>query len=210
MCFQSHYMIINGISILPVDAKPTELVRAGGDVAAIFDDNLITALINTHDLIGAILRIHFCLEEFIKLWCNKVTNTDDFFDLGKGKFITFDLKLALAKKLGLPKDIATIFKLINGIRNKFAHNINAIISLKEVNDIRYKIDNLKTYGSIKIPKCNDSNFKTIIGNKLLSWNDNDITTKDHMILLYLTLSIKLISIFKFELNNKGLSFNYSI
>ena len=32
-------MIINGIAILPVDAKPTELVRAGGDIATIFDDN---------------------------------------------------------------------------------------------------------------------------------------------------------------------------
>lgn len=208
MRLQSDYMIINGIAILPVDAKPTELVRAGGDIATIFDDNLTTALINTHDLIGAILRIHFCLEEFIKIWCNKVTNTDDFFDLGKGKFITFDLKLALAKKLGLPEDIATIFKLINSIRNKFAHDINAIINLNEVNDIRYKIDSLKTYGSVKIPKCNTPHFKTIIGNKLISWND-DITTKDHMIILYLTLSIKLISIFKFELNNKGISFNYS-
>ncbi len=31
MRLQSDYMIINGIAILPVDAKPTDLVRAGGD-----------------------------------------------------------------------------------------------------------------------------------------------------------------------------------
>lgn len=41
------------------------MVRIGGDVIGI-DDEIITALTNTQDLIGAVLRIHFCLEGVFK------------------------------------------------------------------------------------------------------------------------------------------------
>ena len=38
--------------------------RVGGDIAAAYNMETISALTQTKDLIGAVLRIHFCLEEF--------------------------------------------------------------------------------------------------------------------------------------------------
>lgn len=64
-------MKINGIGVTSPDQhmkiKDQQLVRVGGDVLGAFDDEIITALANTEDLIGAVLRVHFCLEEFLNI-----------------------------------------------------------------------------------------------------------------------------------------------
>ena len=58
------YMKINGIGVTSPDQEMNMMnqgiVRIGGDVFGAFDDEVITALTNTQDLIGAVLRIHFC------------------------------------------------------------------------------------------------------------------------------------------------------
>lgn len=86
-------MKINGIGVTSPDQEMKimnqGMVRIGGDVLGAFDDEVITALANTQDLIGAVLRVHFCLEECLNIWCNKVTDNKDFFDFG---FIGFDKK----------------------------------------------------------------------------------------------------------------------
>lgn len=203
-------MKINGIGVASPDHEMNMMnqgiVRIGGDVQGAFDDEVITALANTQDLIGAVLRVHFCLEEFLNIWCNKVTDNNDFFDFG---FIGFDKKIKIAVKLGLSESLAGIFKLFNSIRNKYAHDTSAKITIEQLNDIRIKIDGLPNFGSQSIPKCDDPSFQTPVGNKVLSWNGVDISTKDRLVFLYFVFSMKILGIYVAEFNKRGITFNYA-
>lgn len=203
-------MKINGIGVTSPDQEMKimnqGMVRIGGDVLGAFDDEVITALANTQDLIGAVLRVHFCLEEFLNIWCNKVTDNKDFFDFG---FIGFDKKIKIAVKLGLPENLSIIFKLFNSIRNKYAHDTSAKITIEQLNDIRIKIDSLPNFGTQPIPKCNDPLFKTPVGDKILSWNGINISTKDRIVFLYFVFSMKILGAYVAELHKRGISFNYA-
>ncbi|MGV0885298.1 hypothetical protein V6760_00315 [Acinetobacter venetianus] len=167
-------MKINGIGVTSLDQemkmKDQQLVRVGSDVLGAFDDEVITALANTQDLIGAVLRVHFCLEEFLNIWCNKVTSNKDFFDFG---FIGFDKKIKIA------------------------------------NDIRVKIDNLPNFGSQPIPKCDDPSFESLVGDKVLSWNGINISTKDRIVFLYLVFSMKILGSYVVEFHKRNIPFNYA-
>lgn len=202
-------MQINGIGVLPQDQNQNMemqgMVRIGGDVLGAFDDEVLTALSNTEDLIGAVLRIHFCLEEFLNIWCNKITNNNDFFDFG---FIGFDKKIKISKKLGLPEDLSDIFHLFNGIRNKYAHATSAAITIAQLNDIKQRIDGLPNFGLKAIPKCDDPEFQTPIGDKILSWNGTEMTTKDKIVFLYFVFSMKILGIYGNEFLRKGIAYNF--
>lgn len=203
-------MKINGIGVTSPDLEGNtvnqSLICIGADVQGAFDDEVITALANTQDLIGAVLRVHFCLEEFLNIWCNKITNNKDFFDFG---FIGFDKKIQIAVKLGLPENLAGIFKLFNSIRNKYAHDTSAKITIEQLNDIRMKIDNLPNFGSVPIPKCDDPLFQTPVGNKVLSWNGSEISIKDKIVFLYFVFSMKILGIYVAEFHKRDIAFNYS-
>lgn len=173
----------------------------GGDLAKIFDANLLIILVTSTDPIGVVLRIHFCIEAFLDLWCKKITNTEDFFDFG---FIGFDKKLSIAKKLGFPEDVACAFKRINKIRNKFAHDIDAQIQLNELNELRREIDIIETFNveSFKI-----SEMKIESKNILIKWNE-DLSAIKKIVLLYSTLSLKLFLRYRYEFEIKGVEFKY--
>lgn len=185
------------------------IFKTGGDIAGAYDLDTIIALINTKDLIGAVLRIHFCLEEFLNIWCDKITICEDFFNLGRGKYIGFDMKLAISKKLGLPSDLAEVFMLFNRVRNKFAHKTNVVITDDELNSIRYAIDRITTYGSTMIPKMDDPSWEGELDGRKVSWNMPNATVIDRLIFIYFTFSMKVISSFDKELSEKGIPFSYS-
>ena len=170
----------------------------GGDLAKIFDANLFIILMTSTDPIGVVLRIHFCIEAFLDLWCKKITNTEDFFDFG---FIGFDKKLSIAKKLGFPEDVACAFKRINKIRNKFAHDIDAEIKITELNELRREIDTIETFDehSFKI-----SEMKIETKDSLIKW-DNDLTVIKRLVFLYSTLSLKLFHMYRYEFYSKGVA-----
>lgn len=204
-------MKINGIGVgvnsTIYKVQDPNMRRVGGDVSGAFDDEVITALSKTQDLIGAVLRIHFCLEAFINIWCNKITDNTDFFDFG---FIGFDKKAKIAKKLGLPENVYEILVMFNGIRNKYAHDTSAKITIKKLDEIRIKIDNLPSFGSKEMPKINDPKYETLIGDKMISWNGLDISIKDKLVFLYFNLSAKLISIYNNEFVKKNIPFSYFV
>ena len=75
--------------------------------------------------------------------------------VGISYLIGFDKKIKIAVKLGLPENLSIIFKLFNSIRNKYAHDTSAKITIEQLNDIRIKIDSLPNFGSQPIPKCDD-------------------------------------------------------
>lgn len=152
------------------------------------------------------LRIHFCLEEYLNIWCNKITNNLDFFDFG---FIGFDKKIKIAKKLGLSEDLAAVFKLFNNIRNKYTHDTSEKITDDQLNDIRVKIDALLNFVSLQIPKCDNPTFEACIGDKILSWNGGVITTKDKMVFLYFVFSMKILGIYNSEFRKRNIVSTYA-
>lgn len=186
----------------------TNHTRAGGDISAAYNLETIFALIETKDLLGAVLRVHFCLEEFLNIWCDKITGCDDFFDLGKGKYIMFDMKLSISKKLGLPSELAEVFTLFNRIRNKFAHKTNISITDDELNNIRYAIDRIRTYGS-PMPKMDDPSWRGLFDNREVHLNMLNVSVIDRLLMIYFTFSMKAISVFNKELSDRGIPFSFS-
>lgn len=94
-------------------------ITIDGDFTNVFTYEDYIALINSTDTTGIILRAHLILEDFLNIWCSKVTGTDDLFD-GKS-FIGFKNKLNIAKNLGLNQQFYDVLDKFNGIRNKYSH-----------------------------------------------------------------------------------------
>lgn len=181
-------------------------IRIGGDFSKIYDLETMNALLNTNDTIGAVLRIHFCCEHIIDLWCNKITSNKDFFDFGRTNFI---MKVSIAKKLGLPAEISSFLKNINNLRNSFAHETNFVISNQKLDDMRHLVDQIPSYGSQSIPKINDPSWEGLFDDRKISWSMNDITTIERLVLIYYTFSMKVLSVFNQQFSERGISFSYS-
>ncbi len=180
--------------------------RLGGDFSEPFDLETIKALLGTKDTIGAVLRIHFCFERFLELWCNKITNCDDFFDFGR---VTFSMKVDISKKLGLPIELAVVFKKFNNIRNSFAHKKNFAISAQNLDDLRHLIDRIPSHSDKQFPKMDDSSWKGDFDGRIVFWNMPNISEIDKLLFIYFTFSMKTTGIFVKEFTEKGIIHSYS-
>ncbi len=182
-------------------------IRVGGDFIEPYDLETIKSLLVTEDIIGAVLRIHFCFERFLDLWCNKITNCEDFFDFGR---ITFSMKIEISKKLGLPIELAAVFKKFNTIRNNFAHKTNITITDQQLNDIRHSIDQIPSRsGNMPFPKMDDPSWKGQFDERVIFWNMPNISKIDKLLIIYFTFSMKTTSIFISEFAEKGITHSYS-
>lgn len=172
------------------------------DLAAAYELENMQALMSTKDLLGAMLRIHFILEAFLDIWCNKITNCEDFFDLKR--FTSFDTKLQISKKLGLPSELAVVFKLFNKIRNKFAHKPNYVICSNDLDNIHQAINQINT-------RDNHSKFKMIAFNgREIRWDTPDIPIIDSLLLNYFALSQKVNDVFANEFSKRNIPFTIQV
>lgn len=99
---------------------------------AIFQDTLYSIDVNdfvlkaaqTDDLIGAVLRLHLVGEKIIEAWICAASGFSNFFleDKNKQFIIECDIKLKIAKNMGLPKSLCTTLKTLNSLRNSIAHD----------------------------------------------------------------------------------------
>lgn len=173
------------------------------DLSAAYDLENMKALMGTKDLLGAISRIHFILEAFLDIWCNKITNCEDFFDLKR--FTSFDTKLEISKKLGLPSELAVVFKLFNKIRNKFVHRPNYVICSNDLDSIHQAINQINT---------NDdkySKFSMIAFNgREIRWDTPDAPIIDSLLLNYFALSQKVNDVFANEFLKRNISFSVQV
>ena len=184
--------------------------RLGGDFSEPFDLETIKALLETKDTIGAVLRIHFCFERFLDLWCNKITNCEDFFNFGKGNSrATFSMKIAISVKLGLPIELAAVLRKFNSIRNTFAHQTNIKISNQNFNDIRHLIDQIPSHGERSFPKMDDPSWKGEFDGRIIFWSMPNISETDKLLLIYFTFSMKATNIFVKEFVEKKIIHSYS-
>ena len=122
----------------------------GYDFGKAFEPDIAILLATTSDELGSVLRAHFCLEEFLDVWCNTITNVKDFLDIG---FIGFDKKLLIAKKLGLPDELTVVLKKFNKLRNNYAHDSSSVLNIDILNDIKNAINIVDAHSSQPIPNC---------------------------------------------------------
>lgn len=177
-----------------------------GELSQVFNPDNLKDMISSKDLIGVVLRIHFCLEEFLNLWCNKITGCEDFFDFN----ITFNLKLKISQKLGLPSELKIVFDKFNSIRNQFAHRKDITSLESKLNDICYKIDEIPTNISESplIVKVKEAYIVSTQYEKKFCWDTPDISNIQKILLLYFAFKMKTLRIFYKEFSERGLSFSY--
>lgn len=176
----------------------------GGDLSKAFDQKTMKALVSTPDLIGAVLRVHFCLEELLNLWCEKITSVQDFFDIG---FIGFEKKLLIAEKLGFPEQLSVIFRKFNKIRNMFAHDSNTELSIQMLDDIRHLIDRVETYSDTPLPKTSELRMFGDQGVKY-DWSSKNVDIKDRLVFIYFIFSLTLVHRYQYEFIQRNISHNF--
>lgn len=176
-----------------------------GDLSKVFDLENLIGLTSTKDLIGVMLRIHFGLEAYLNLWCNKVAECEDFFDFNDN--VSFLYKLRISEKLGLPSELVAVFLSFNRVRNNFAHKRKAIINDIILNDIRNEINKIPIRISPTIGKVEEASITTD-DYKKFSWNTPDISSIQKLLLLYFSLNAKAITVFHDEFKEKGIEFSY--
>lgn len=74
--------------------------------------------------------------------------------------------------------------------------------------MRHLVDQIPSYGSQSIPKINDPSWEGLLDDRRISWNMNDITIIERLVLIYYTFSMK-VSVFNQEFAERGVSFSYS-
>lgn len=75
--------------------------------------------------------------------------------------------------------------------------------------MRHLVDQIPSYGSQSIPRINDPIWEGLLDDRRISWNMNDITIIERLVLIYYTFSMKVLSVFNQEFAERGVSFSYS-
>lgn len=96
------------------------------DLNKLLNSDRLIAAAETEDELGCVLRIHLCLESFLgEFLRNFIPEIDKTYHKDR---LTFSEKLSLAVAYGIPKSIAEPIKMINKLRNRFAHSDNTPLS----------------------------------------------------------------------------------
>lgn len=111
-------------------------------IASLREMNLRFVAVAGHDdQLSGVLTIHMVCEKIIDLWIEAATHNADFFN-GVGN-INFSNKLQIAKNFSLPDTPYKFMKVLNTIRNKFAHQIDKTSMTDE--EIETLYNSLKSY-----------------------------------------------------------------
>lgn len=114
-------------------------VKVGGDFARVFDHDDYLTMLNSLDEASVVLRAHLILEEFLNIWCSRLTNTDDLFS---GTFVPFKTKLVVARNLGLAAEYEDILNKFNKIRNDYSHRRKYVLEASKLDAIRINVNAL--------------------------------------------------------------------
>ncbi|MBN5205386.1 hypothetical protein JY462_11220 [Serratia marcescens] len=126
-----------------------------------FNQSFIEASASS-DAIGIVLRMHLMCELLAEAWaCAACGQRDLFMDGEKTIRIECDAKLKLARNLGLPTPLYNAMKMINKVRNKFAHQHSSVITEAEISSIADNLLNMPNHGM----SLNDANYGIKISNE---------------------------------------------
>ena len=119
--------------------SPETHVGVGGDFARVFDHEDYLIMFNSLDEVSVVLRAHMILEEFLNIWCSRVTGTDDLF---AGTFVPFKTKLVVSRNLGLAPEYEEILDKFNEIRNRYSHKRKYALEKSKLDSIKDKVNAL--------------------------------------------------------------------
>ena len=114
-------------------------VGVGGDFARVFDHEDYLIMFNSLDEASVVLRAHLILEEFLNIWCSRLTGTEDLF---AGTFVPFKTKLVVARNLGLSSQYDEILDKFNELRNRYSHRRKYALQLSSLVVLKDKVNAL--------------------------------------------------------------------
>jgi len=181
-------------------------VPVGGDFVRIFDEQTFLSMLNSRDEAVVALKFHLVMEEFINIWCSKITGLNDFF---KGiDFVPFKTKLQIAKNLGLSDDFFRSLDKLNGIRNKYSHRLKFEVGDSDVESLAALIDNCAIDSMVN--RCSDFSVESSgLGpdglriSQLHNWSSDN---KKKLFIMCVTLTMKLTFWMQEQFNSKGISY----
>ena len=186
---------------------PGTHVGVGGDFARVFDQDDYLIMFNSLDEVSVVLRAHMILEEFLNLWCGRVTGTDDLFS---GTFVPFKTKLVVARNLGLAAEYVDILDGFNEVRNRYSHRRKYVLEASKLESLKNKVNALHCE-PLLLP-CEEYHIfaqgKDQFGRSQEirhEWSSTD--TKKRMLLVVVQLVMKLVQWMQREFNRRGVKYN---
>ena len=191
----------------PSDASPETQVRVGGDFARVFDHEDYLIMLNSLDEVSVVLRAHMILEEFLNIWCSRVTGTEDLFF---GTFVPFKTKLVIARNLGLSPEYEDILDKLNEVRNRYSHKRKYAIEQSKLDSLKDKVNALPSEPPL-LP-CEQYHIFATGQDQFgrphelrYEWATAD--TKKRMLLIVIQLVMKFVQWMQIEFLRRGIQYN---
>ena len=191
----------------PLVPDPETLVGVGGDFARVFDHEDYLIMFNSLDEVSVVLRAHMILEEFLNIWCSRITGTDDLFE---GIFVPFKTKLVVARNLGLAPDYESILDKFNEVRNRYSHKRKYVLEQSKLDALKNKVNAL--HSDPQMLPCEQFHIyaqrKDQFGpsHELRhEWSSAD--TKKRVLLVVIQLVMKFVQWMQLEFNRRGIKYN---
>ena len=191
---------------LPIP-NPETHVGVGGDFARVFDHEDYLIMFNSLDEVSVVLRAHMILEEFLNIWCSRVTGTDDLFD---GTFVPFKTKLIVARNLGLTPEYEDILDKFNEVRNRYSHKRKYALEYSRLDALKNKVNAL--HSDPPVLPCEQFHIyaqgKDQFGRQhelQHEWSSTD--TKKRVLLVVIQLVMKFVQWMQLEFNRRGIRYS---
>ncbi|MCT9118199.1 hypothetical protein N6G02_18815 [Cupriavidus gilardii] len=187
--------------------SPETYIGVGGDFARVFDTQDYLIMFNSLDEVSVVLRAHMILEEFLNIWCSRVTSTEDLF---AGTFVPFKTKLIVARNLGLASEYEDILDRFNEIRNRYSHRRKYALEESRLNSIKDKVNAL--HSEPPMPPCEEYHIYAQGHDQFgrpqeirHEWSSADMKKK--VLLVVVQLVMKLVQWMQVEFNRRGIQYS---
>jgi hypothetical protein len=193
---------------LPHATRETH-VAVGSDFARIFDQEDYLIMFNSLDEASVVLRAHLILEEFLNIWCSRLTGTDDLF-AGPLAFVPFKTKLVVPRNLGLSSECDEILDKFNEVRNRYSRRRNYAFEQSTLDVLKHKVNALASEPPL-LP-CEDfqlfaqgTDQHGLLQEMRYEWSTHDM--KKRVLLVFVQLVMKLVQWMQAEFTRRGVTYN---
>jgi hypothetical protein len=187
--------------------SPDTHVGVGGDFARAFDNEDYLIMFNSLDEVSVVLRAHMILEEFLNIWCSRITGTDDLF---AGTFVPFKTKLVVARNLGLAPEYEDILDRFNEVRNRYSHKRKYALEQSKLDSLKDKVNAL--HSEPPMLPCEQYHIfaqgKDQFGRSQEirhEWSSTD--TKKRVLLVVVQLVLKFVQWMQAEFSRRGIRYS---
>ena len=182
-------------------------VGVGGDFARVFDHEDYLIMFNSLDEVSVVLRAHMILEEFLNIWCSRITGADDLFS---GTFVPFKTKLVVARNLGLAQEYEDILDRFNDVRNRYSHKRKYALEQSKLDSLKDKVNAL--HSEPPMLPCEQYHIFAQGEDQFgrpqevrHEWSSTD--TKKRVLLVIVQLVLKFVQWMQAEFNRRGIRYS---